>query len=342
MNLSTRQLVRIADRIRDHLHMQKAGRYRQMQEAISDLLQHTRRLQVFQQRLRLCATHSWHGAAAKVIRHTTSTVRDLMYDLQQLEQILCACHNDIPRLSDLYRELVQTSQEFGNLSYDANTRALTVTTEPIELEGIDLGPFEIRLHLDELVDPHRLQPFSVIALDPHPAAHNEAVTHPHVSDEMLCPGDAARPIRAALTGGRICDVFLLVRSVLRTYNPASAYVRLEAWDGIACYECGHVMASDEVCRCYHCDRDFCDECASFCPQCDEITCLGCLTECYLCREWVCPDCITRCPDCDRPLCRTCLQEGRCPCRKESQNENNRSSASEQTHEATASTGPETD
>ena len=63
----------------------------------------------------------------------------------------------------------------------------------------------------------------MIALDPHPAALNDAVTHPHVSDERLCTGDAGAAIQAALAAGRVFDFFTLVRSVLVTYNPESPY-----------------------------------------------------------------------------------------------------------------------
>ena len=65
--------------------------------------------------------------------------------------------------------------------------------------------------------------YRVVALDPHPAGSDESVTHPHVRDEQLCAGDAAAAIRSALAGGRICDFFLLVRSVLDRIQPRLAF-----------------------------------------------------------------------------------------------------------------------
>jgi hypothetical protein len=47
-------------------------------------------------------------------------------------------------------------------------------------------------------------------MDPHPSSRNNEVTHPHVSGERLCAGDAGAAIEAAIASGRICDFFVLV------------------------------------------------------------------------------------------------------------------------------------
>ena len=88
------------------------------------------------------------------------------------------------------------------------------------------------LHLNRLGESQRGTAYSIIALDPHPAASNDSVTHPHISDGELCAGDAGAAIRAALGAGRIADVFQLVHSVLTTYNPGCPYAFMDAgrWD----------------------------------------------------------------------------------------------------------------
>ncbi len=55
-----------------------------------------------------------------------------------------------------------------------------------------------------------MEPYRVIALDPHPAAGNEMVTHPHVSDEHVCLGDATIAVKQALATGRVCDACHLI------------------------------------------------------------------------------------------------------------------------------------
>ena len=136
--------------------------------------------------------------------------------------------------------------EFERFDYDAKQQTLSITTEPIRLENVYLGEFSIQLHIDRLSQvPRRRNVYRIVAEDPHPATSNDSVTHPHVRDEELCAGDATAAINAALETGRICDFFLLVRSVLMTYNGHSPYVPLAEWNGRACNDCGYVTDSDD-------------------------------------------------------------------------------------------------
>jgi hypothetical protein len=75
--------------------------------------------------------------------------------------------------------------------------------------------------------------FSIIALEPNPAAGRPDVTHPHVIEKRLCAGDAVNPIRTALESGRLAtengerlkhfgDVRTAVKLFLRWLNPYSA------------------------------------------------------------------------------------------------------------------------
>ena len=96
------------------------------------------------------------------------------------------------------------------------------------------GPFEIRLDWRQLGSA---TPYRVVALDPHPAAKDTDVTHPHVQEEQLCEGEGRSAVRAALAEGRLYDFFLLVSQLLHTYGRGSAYVELDNWDGIPCDDC---------------------------------------------------------------------------------------------------------
>ena len=144
--------------------------------------------------------------------------------------------------------------------------------------------------------------YSIVALDPHPAACNEAVTHPHVSDEGLCAGDGGAAIQMALANGRICDFFLLVQAVLTTYNSGSPYISLDNWYGTPCYDCGYSMDTEDAHWCEACEHDYCSECISCCEKCEGWFCRGCLTECEICGDLYCRGCMTTCPDCGRELC----------------------------------------
>jgi len=254
----------------------------------------------------------------RLVGNISSCLRNVPYCLQQLERALTECRTDLPSLAEVYAELIQAEQEFGQLKHCPEGNTLSVVTDPIELEGVYLGSFEIQLHVPGLAEVNGIVPYRIVALDPNPAATNDAVTHPHVSDEYLCAGDAAASIRAALNEGRICDCLLLIRSILTTYNPSSPYVILEDWHGRACYECGCVVNEDDLYLCDICQREFCPECSSCCRRCEASACLGCLEACSICDEPICPSCMMTCPDCGQRLCRSCLEEGRCGCLEDQQ------------------------
>ena len=120
---------------------------------------------------------------------------------------------EVLSLGEITKELEQLEEEFGEWRFDAQDPTVIVTTDTIELEGITLGSFEVRLNLNRLGQPSSPPAYTVVALEPNCPGGNDAVTHPHVSDDHLCEGDASAPIHNALDEGRICDFFVLIRSV---------------------------------------------------------------------------------------------------------------------------------
>jgi hypothetical protein len=222
----------------------------------------------------------------------------------------------VPSGAEVYRELQQAEEEFDELLYNKQSDIVAISTDAIELECLYLGRFEIQLHVSALGEMRHDSAYRVVALDPQPSTRNSAVTHPHVRDERLCAGDAGTAIYTALASGRVCDFFLLVRSVLTTYDPDSPYVSIEDWHGTPCYECGYTTDPNEANWCRACEHDLCDDCSSYCRGCDETTCVGCLDNCEACRDPVCPSCMTECPKCGRLICKSCLDEALCPCLEE--------------------------
>ncbi len=121
----------------------------------------------------------------------------------------------LPDLRTIHAEVIAVFDEFEHVTCDLRARTLSVTTEPIVLEEIELGRFEIRLKYTR-DDPAIA--YDVIALDPNPAAADSTVTHPHAQDEELCEGEARTTLRSALAVWRLSDFFLIVRQTLHTYN----------------------------------------------------------------------------------------------------------------------------
>lgn len=264
--------------------------------------------------LSICKTRRWTHAGDQVRRQIGVTLRDLQYALSHCERAVREVAPHPPSLRLVHEELCQLFDEFDGCGLDMQAGILSVVTDPIILEGLALGPFRIEIELAQLEinDPSRW--LKVVALSPNTATCDEAVTHPHVRDERLCTGDATMAISNALGDGRVCDVLMMVRSILATYNAHSPFVRIEDWDGRACYDCGSIADADSAFFCEHCDHDYCDDCTSYCRRCDETRCRGCLSDCPICNEACCGGCLSGCQRCRVSACADCMEEGICqPC-----------------------------
>jgi hypothetical protein len=187
------------------------------------------------------------------------------------------------------------------------------------LRDVELGPFSIQLHLGRL-RRRNSSCFDCVALQPHPADGNSNVTHPHVSDKVLCAGDATVPIASALKEGRIADAFCLVNAVLKEYNAGSPHISLDDWNGgnVHCQDCDRQIHDDDVYHCDDCERQCCDGCTRCCAGCERIFCDNCLEQDEDAGEYFCSKCRRRCANCDRivaltlcdpkaELCRDCLE-----------------------------------
>ena len=321
--LTPRRLAHVAQEIREQLQALVRTRTRAVilrTEALDAAQTH---LQGLRRKLQVALGRGWGAAAGKLVRRIAPVTRDLPYQTQNIAQAIETLGMvTVPSARCLLEDLQQLKEELDGMTYNPAKGILAVTTEPITLDGVYLGPFEIQLHVNRLArdEPHSV--CDVVALDPHPAASNDSVTHPHVNDQGLCAGDATTPIGAALSSGRICDVFLLVRSVLTTYNSGSPYVSLNDWHGTSCHDCGYIAGGDDTRWCTSCEHDYCDDCSSYCHVCDEGTCNECLGNCSACEEPTCPSCLTRCPDCEASICKSCLEAGECPCHEEEDDHEN--------------------
>jgi hypothetical protein len=263
---------------------------------------------------------------------------DLVWQLDRLAQALPALRRSVgptgrpPTLADWVHELDALEAEFGRFETGERRTVLRVVTELVTLEGIALGPFAVELVLARLGRDPGPSCFRIVALDSNPAVGREEVTHPHVSGEELCAGDATVPIQRALADGRLADAFVLVRSVLSTYHGGSAHVALDVWDGLSCGDCGDRADRAETGRCGTCECDLCDRCQSSCRSCEATRCRGCLTDCDGCDDPCCDLCLelvrsgaSFCPAC-RATCHQCRavvfhsdldDDGRCETCRES-------------------------
>ncbi|MBL9090492.1 MAG: hypothetical protein JNL96_04670 [Planctomycetaceae bacterium] len=248
----------------------------------------------------------WRHAGA---RQREQLGRDLDYLLSDLRALRSSLEsrqrNKLPTAGELYAELVAAEDEFGDVVVD--DFELYVTTDPITLDGIYLGPFEIRLKLSRLDEP---DPYRVVAVEPHPAQSSVDTTHPHVHNERICLGEGKAAVTAALAEGRLADLFQLINRVLHSYGEGSAYVELDRWHGTPCSECDQSLDEDDLYSCRGCDCALCGECVRVC-DCGTAACHDCATHCYGCEETTCAGCLAACSDCEEEFCASCLEEGLC-------------------------------
>ena len=202
--------------------------------------------EVLLRQMHLAQQYGWQLAAGRLQRDLQEMLRRLHGELIGIDRMLMPIRNDLGCLSvrDIHADLLALHEEFDGVSFDRRGRTISVTIEPIELEGVYIGPFELRLDWSGLAYGHAHK-YRVIALDANPAATNERVTHPHVQDEAVCEGEGRQPIRIALKQGRLLDFFMIVASLLRTYNSGSPYVALSEWHGVECADCGNTVCDDQ-------------------------------------------------------------------------------------------------
>ncbi|MEX2170072.1 MAG: hypothetical protein WD851_12245 [Pirellulales bacterium] len=213
--------------------------------------------------------------------------------------------------ADILRDLVALDEEFESLHIDFKEHTLSVTTEAIELADEYLGSFVIELKWSTFDCPGL--PYRIHSLE----SPDADVPHPHVRDEILCEGDATEPIAKALEQGRIYDFFVVVRQVLRNYNPHSAFEGFTDSQAIPCIDCGYRAGENERIWCRGCDNDVCDECSRLCESCSQSRCHGCVETCNGCDDYTCAACQKKCSSCDEIFCKGCLTDGECKnCREE--------------------------
>ena len=264
----------------------------------------------------------WFGSAEKIRTRVNRNLSDFSYHLQRFKESVTSDETKLPKLSCIFAELSQIDEELGEYQFDLKEKTISVITEPITLDDIPFGPFEIKLFIDQINKLYTDSPYRIIALEPNPAGTDSCVTHPHVSSEKLCEGDGVVSIRKAIEQGRLCDFFMMIVNILQTYNPDSPYVALDDWEGISCYDCGYTVAGDDCYYCECCDRDYCSSCSTYCQMCDTTLCLGCAYECPSCNEPVCQSCTAKCKDCEETYCKDCLTEdGLCQNCEENRKEN---------------------
>ncbi len=259
-------------------------------------------------RIRKALSHHWEGAVRVLRRDARDALTQMLIGIENSRNAIDPERNISVAMStaEIYRDLLSLYDEFPEVRCDLGRGHLSAVTDPIELEEVFLGAFEIRLHF-----LHQPLDYEIVACDPQPPDCCDHVTHPHVEDQVLCEGEGRAAIRKSLQQGRLADFFLIVRQILNTYNSSSAYVALDRWQGRDCPGCGSELDDEECSQCESCGSDFCLSCIGDCAVCGSFGCDNCQQECPECEERVCRHCLKQCRRCREPLCERCLNDENC-------------------------------
>jgi hypothetical protein len=222
-----------------------------------------------------------------------------------------------PDLKEARQSIEILKDRFGD-TVKIYSDVITYITEPIVLEGAELGRFSLRFTLDVLSSAivDRISNVQAMALDPNV---KQGHSHPHIdSGGRVCFGDAQNALAMAAVSLDIAAYFEILEAVLSTYNPESPYVGIEEWIGYTCDDCGQ----SEVQECYTCvsceEGTLCSDCALYCDECHEYYCMNCYTEGVDLEYLKCPECGRRqckcccenesaqCEDCGRYMCGDCI------------------------------------
>jgi hypothetical protein len=271
-----RLALRLETHLADSLGVASATARDPMIVTAGDLIGRLERLRSSVLRHNFVCNRCWFSAAQRTRSQLASQLRDLAYELN------CVNHAVSPRrcpstARQILSDLNALDEEFDAMLIADDLSCLSVVTDAIVLEGIELGRFRIEVDIQRLIRRYRDgSVIRIVALEPNPPAQDESVVHPHVQGTGICMGDGAAAVNLALSDGRLYDAIQIINRVLHTYNDGSPYVSLDSWNGVRCDNCDQVISEDEMYTCHACDNRICRDCEHVCADCEEGFCRRCL------------------------------------------------------------------
>jgi len=145
-----KNLIRLSSLLLDSLYELKKAKLRQIQSVMDDFGLRCSDATKDSHLFYAAIERGWLSSAEQVISRVNRNLNDFSYYLQRFKELVNADETVLPKLADIYAELIQIEQEFGEIKFDSNEKAISVTTEPIILNNIPLGPFEVKLSIDQI------------------------------------------------------------------------------------------------------------------------------------------------------------------------------------------------
>ena len=85
----------------------------------------------------------WFRSAEKIRLQVSRNLCDLSHHLNQFKDLVNSTETKQPKLADIFADLTQIEEEFGEFRLDLKEKTVSVITDSIELDDIVFGAFEI-------------------------------------------------------------------------------------------------------------------------------------------------------------------------------------------------------
>jgi len=145
-----KNLIRLSNLLLDSLYELKKAKLRQIQSVMEDFGIRCSDATKDSHLFRAAIERGWLTGAENIRSRIDRNLNDFSYYLQRFKELVNSDETVLPKMADIYAELVQIEQEFGEIKFDPKEKDISVTTEPIILNDIPLGPFEVRLAIDQI------------------------------------------------------------------------------------------------------------------------------------------------------------------------------------------------
>src|SRR5947209_1093175 len=143
--------VQMAQQILNHLGVRTATLPAGLRRDLHDLLKGYEAVQRTGRMMDLAHGRRWDLSAEKLRQELFQQVRSLEYQIPEILR-----HEQAPApppiLGTIHAELEQLKREFDEVDILPDRGLIVVRTEAIVLEGVELGPFAIELHIGRLAE----------------------------------------------------------------------------------------------------------------------------------------------------------------------------------------------
>lgn len=141
-------------------------------------------------------------------------------------------------------------------------------TDPVSFKNVKLGKFKVTLDIPHYrlnfnYDGVHLLGFpynflSIKAIKPNYSFTDPVLFHPHISDGMICLGDAHYPVENCIRDRQLEYALTLIDNMLRSDGEDTNEL-IDRWNNYVCYNC-KADSKKEPSFCEICSEDACKKC----------------------------------------------------------------------------------